>query len=189
VIETKILHEHRSLVFLVLLCVSLVFLFSNTRLSIQTDKTSYMINETITAQLYQNNRLPIPIPSFSHTKIEAEVWLNGVQEEAGWGAYITPVSQIILVPSGEHAVFMPVTYTPHEVGSVEFVFKIYSQGSLVSTVRRTVNVSGSIKSLDTVGLTDLNVSINTNAPIAYAIIAATVLFYGFWIWNRHQKRK
>ena len=45
------------------------------------------------------------------------------------------------------------------------------------------------KSLDTVGLTDLNVSINTNAPIAYAIIAATVLFYGFWIWNRHQKRK
>ena len=188
-VQTKILQEHRSLLFLVLLCVSIVILFSNTRLGIQTDKTSYMINETITAQLYQKNRLLIPIPSFSNTKIEVEVWLNGVQQEAGWVAHITPVSQIILVPSGEHSVFMPVTYTPHDVGSVEFVFKIYSQGSLVSTVRRTVTVSGSIKSLDTVGLTDLYVSINTNAPIAYAIIAATVLVYGFWIWNRHQKRK
>jgi len=189
VVETKILQEHRSLVFIVLLCVSLVFLFSNIRLSIKTDKTSYMINETITAQLFQNNRLPIPIPSFSYTMIEAEVWLNGVQEEAGWGAHITPVNQIILVPSGEHTVFMPVKYTPHEVGSVDFVFKIYSQGSLVSTVRRTVTVFDSIQSFDTVGLTDIVVSINTNAPIAWAIIAATVLFYGFWIWKRYQKRK
>ena len=84
---------------------------------------------------------------------------------------------------------MPVKYNPHEVGSVEFVFKIYSQGSLVSTVRRTVTVFDSIQSFDTVGLTDIVVSINTNAPIAWAIIAATVLFYGFWIWKRYQKRK
>ena len=104
-----------------------------------------MINETITAQLFQNNRLPIPIPSFSYTKIEAEVYINEVQEEAGWGAYITPVSQIYLVPSGEHTVFMPVKYTPHEVGSVEFVFRIYSQGSLVATVRKTVNVFDPLK--------------------------------------------
>ena len=101
-----------------------------------------MINEKITAQLSQNNRLPIPIPipSFSYNKIDAEVYINGVQEEAGWSAHITPISQILLVPSGENAVFMPVNYTPHDVGVVEFVFKIYSQGSLIATVRKTVDV-------------------------------------------------
>jgi len=73
--------------------------------------------------------------------------------------------------------------------ALEFVFKIYSQGSLVSTVRRTVNVFDSIKSSDTVGLIDQIVVINSNAPSACAIIAATVLFYGFWIWKRRQKKE
>ncbi|MCW4012987.1 MAG: hypothetical protein NWF07_08345 [Candidatus Bathyarchaeota archaeon] len=133
------LRKHRVLLALSLLLVSIIILYSGLKLKVQTDKPSYMINETITAELTLVNQMPFPLPYTAYTKIDAEVYVNGEKDNKGWGAFVTPASQIFLVPRGEHNIFMPIKYTPKEAGVVEFVFKIYSSGG-VKTIRKMVEV-------------------------------------------------
>ena len=107
---------------------------------INTEKTRYGVNETITATFFQKNKLPIPVPASTYNKITVSIYMNNKQVDVGYGVHLSHVSAITLIPSGGQTWLSPVRFTPTETGEVEFVFELYSSNSIARIVRKTLIV-------------------------------------------------